>query len=132
MLLHLHMSRVTSNHISHVPCSYFFRFWTHGARLGRAHPLYLERKSGQTHSWLVGYLEPRRRGRAELVLVPVVQGLVVRVTGVTGLGRLAAQRGLVSRTEDQVPSLEDNWFTGEEIYEFYKRARPAIPTHFYS
>ena len=58
--------------------------------------------------------------------VPVVQGLVVRVTGVTGLGRLAAQRGLVSRTEVQVPSLEDNRFILEEIYEFYKRARPAI------
>ena len=58
--------------------------------------------------------------------VPVVQGLVVQVTGVTGLGRLAAQRGLVSRTEDQVPSLAGTGFICEEIYEFYKRARPAI------
>ena len=40
--------------------------------------------------------------------VPVVQGLVVRVTGVTGLGRLAAQIGLVSRSEILVPSLEDH------------------------
>ena len=44
----------------------------------------------------------------------------------TGLGRLAAQIGLVSRSEILVPSLEDHRSILEEIYEFYKRARPAI------